>query len=289
MPPVCQENFYNAPEFLQCHRHLQHDTTMERPEIALVAQQEFMSVEDFRHAMDEWAIVNGFTFFYQNLILVGGLWNVGFKIDTALWAYAHLPGPRFGHDTSNIVEPSNSVFLEDRELPLLKMLDSIWRKLSLEREPICCHLLLHTPWGKVYDCHNIWMKVNSRVSYYVQDYAEIYCSFGRFICIVIYSLFRCGLAYDETLLASTRESILILTSHVMTVNHVLRQHPICYHNPRTTSQQKFRDKSIANSNSLRYLDYYPLRNIVIYHDHTDSSRPWEPCQRQFYTKTITLE
>ena len=64
MPPVCQENVYNAPEFLQCHRHLQHNTTMERPEIALVAQQEFMSFEDFKHAMDEWAIVNGFTFFY---------------------------------------------------------------------------------------------------------------------------------------------------------------------------------------------------------------------------------
>ena len=38
---------------------------MEHPEIALVAQQEFMSFEDFKHAMDEWAIVNGFTFFYQ--------------------------------------------------------------------------------------------------------------------------------------------------------------------------------------------------------------------------------
>lgn len=45
-------------------------------------------------------------------------------IGPSLWAYAHLPGPRFAHDTSNIVESSNSVVLEDRELPLLNMLDS---------------------------------------------------------------------------------------------------------------------------------------------------------------------
>ena len=49
------------------------------------------------------------------------------EIDLTLWAYAHFPGPRFGHDTSN------SVFLEDRELPLLKMLDFIWHKLMATR------------------------------------------------------------------------------------------------------------------------------------------------------------
>ena len=38
---------------------------MEHPEIVLAAQQEFMSFEDFKHAMDEWAIADGFTSFYQ--------------------------------------------------------------------------------------------------------------------------------------------------------------------------------------------------------------------------------
>jgi len=30
----------------------------------LVAEQEFMSFDDFKNAMDEWAITGGFTFFY---------------------------------------------------------------------------------------------------------------------------------------------------------------------------------------------------------------------------------
>ena len=39
-----------------------------------------------------------------------------------------VTGKRYGHDTSNIVESANAYFLEDRELPILQMLDSIWHK-----------------------------------------------------------------------------------------------------------------------------------------------------------------
>jgi len=45
--------------------NIQHNTAMERQEVALILEQEFMSFEDFKHAMDKWAIDGGFTFFYQ--------------------------------------------------------------------------------------------------------------------------------------------------------------------------------------------------------------------------------
>ena len=38
---------------------------MERQGVALVLEQEFMSFEDFKHEMGEWAIDGGFTFFFQ--------------------------------------------------------------------------------------------------------------------------------------------------------------------------------------------------------------------------------
>jgi len=40
---------------------------MERQEVALILEQEFMSFEHFKYAMDKWAIDGGFTFFYQKL------------------------------------------------------------------------------------------------------------------------------------------------------------------------------------------------------------------------------
>jgi len=93
MPP----SFYNATEWgcaqynTTQHNTTQRNTAMERQEVALILEQEFMSFEGFKHAMDKWEIDGGFTF------------------------------------------TSNSVFLEDRELPLLKMLDSIWHKLVATR------------------------------------------------------------------------------------------------------------------------------------------------------------
>ena len=40
---------------------------MLRREVALILKQEFMSFEDFKHAMDKWANDGGFTLFYQKL------------------------------------------------------------------------------------------------------------------------------------------------------------------------------------------------------------------------------
>jgi len=55
---------------------------MEHQNRELSAEQEFMSFDEFKHAMDEWAIADGFTFFYQNLIRVEGLTNLGFNTNT---------------------------------------------------------------------------------------------------------------------------------------------------------------------------------------------------------------
>ena len=66
----------------------------------------------------------------------------------SLWAYAYFPGARFGHDTSKIVESSNSVFLEDREIPLLKMLDSTYGY-SIQKPPssrCACNITLRKQW-----------------------------------------------------------------------------------------------------------------------------------------------
>lgn len=45
-----------------------------------------------------------------------------------LSATAFFTGARYGHCTSNIVEAANALFLEERELPVLKMLQGIWEK-----------------------------------------------------------------------------------------------------------------------------------------------------------------
>ena len=42
------------------------------------------------------------------------------------WAYYAFPYPRYGHNTSNIVESLNSVWNPLRSLPPLKMVDAIW-------------------------------------------------------------------------------------------------------------------------------------------------------------------
>ena len=43
------------------------------------------------------------------------------------FAFACFPRPRFGHDTSNIVESTNSVWREIRELPPLQLLNGIYQ------------------------------------------------------------------------------------------------------------------------------------------------------------------
>ena len=50
------------------------------------------------------------------------------KIGLELFSSAHFPGRRYTHDTSNIVECMNSIYLEEREQPVLIMLNGIWHK-----------------------------------------------------------------------------------------------------------------------------------------------------------------
>jgi zinc finger SWIM domain-containing protein 3 len=49
-------------------------------------------------------------------------------IAPALYAVSYFPGRRYGHLTSNVVESINSTFREERELPMLDMLNSIYHK-----------------------------------------------------------------------------------------------------------------------------------------------------------------
>jgi hypothetical protein len=42
------------------------------------------------------------------------------------FAFTRFPRPRFGHDISNIVESTNSMWRKIRELPLLQLLDRIY-------------------------------------------------------------------------------------------------------------------------------------------------------------------
>ena len=49
--------------------------------------------------------------------------SIGYKN----FAFARFPRPRFGHDTSNIVESTNSAWREIRELPPLQLLNGIYQ------------------------------------------------------------------------------------------------------------------------------------------------------------------
>jgi MULE transposase domain len=49
-------------------------------------------------------------------------------IAPAFWAKAYFPRSRYGHDTSNIAESSNSTLDKARELPITRMLDAIWSR-----------------------------------------------------------------------------------------------------------------------------------------------------------------
>ena len=50
--------------------------------------------------------------------------NIGFELFSSIY----FPGRRYTHDTSNIVECMNSIYLEEREQPVLMMLNGIWHK-----------------------------------------------------------------------------------------------------------------------------------------------------------------
>ena len=49
-------------------------------------------------------------------------------IDLTLWATPHLPGKRYGHNTSNVVEIMNSWIIEERKLSIIDMLHPLWCK-----------------------------------------------------------------------------------------------------------------------------------------------------------------
>jgi hypothetical protein len=45
----------------------------------------------------------------------------------------YFPGRRFGHLCSNIVESTNQMLKEERELPILRFLDEIWYHIMNDR------------------------------------------------------------------------------------------------------------------------------------------------------------
>ena len=48
-------------------------------------------------------------------------------ISPNLWTMSHFPAPRFSQDTSNIAESVNSLLVEQRKLPIVPLLDGLWR------------------------------------------------------------------------------------------------------------------------------------------------------------------
>jgi len=48
------------------------------------------------------------------------------SVDPTLWVTAFYAGPYYGHKTSNVVESTNKVFKDQRELPIPDLLDAIW-------------------------------------------------------------------------------------------------------------------------------------------------------------------
>ena len=45
-----------------------------------------------------------------------------------LYTRCMFPGPRFGCITSNIVESANALYLEERSLPVVEMISTIWHR-----------------------------------------------------------------------------------------------------------------------------------------------------------------
>jgi len=79
-----------------------------------------------------WAIANTHTvqgYYFEIARLetfnVGGA-NYLKSIDPTLWVTAFYLDAYHGHKTSNVVEATNKVFKDHRELPILDLLDTIW-------------------------------------------------------------------------------------------------------------------------------------------------------------------
>jgi hypothetical protein len=74
-------------------------------------------------------------------------------ISPALYTACMFPGPRFGNITSNIVESANALYLEERSLPIVEMIRSIWHKemhrrfLHLQAARAIDRSQLFTPWA----------------------------------------------------------------------------------------------------------------------------------------------
>ena len=49
-------------------------------------------------------------------------------LDKTKWAAPFIPGTRYGHTTSNIVESVNSTFVDERKQSCIELLDGIWNK-----------------------------------------------------------------------------------------------------------------------------------------------------------------
>ena len=71
---------------------------------------------------------------YENLVNLENQQANKFLASVPLehWANAYFPGQRYGCVSSIIAESFNSWILEQRQLPITSMLDSIWRRLMMK-------------------------------------------------------------------------------------------------------------------------------------------------------------
>lgn len=118
-----------------------------------------------------WAIANAYSR-EQYTIAMAALeqYNEGAAIylkaiDSKLWVTAFYIGPYYGHKTSNVVESTNKVlFKEQRELPILDLLDAIWQYVMNKR---CKHALqlppqIHTEYAyQQLLCNQRWADANT--------------------------------------------------------------------------------------------------------------------------------
>ena len=74
------------------------------------------SMSEFQQHLHEFSTAKPRATFY--------ITGIGFEMFSSM----HFAGRRYTHDTSNIVECMNSIYLEEREEPVLEMLNGIWHK-----------------------------------------------------------------------------------------------------------------------------------------------------------------
>ena len=73
------------------------------------------------------------------------------SIEPKLWVTAFYISQYYGHKTSNVVESTNRIFKEKRELPILELLDTIWHYVMSQRfkrytKATSPSIYLHTPY-----------------------------------------------------------------------------------------------------------------------------------------------